>query len=93
MGKRLTEEVNDRVLPKESAYCSKFLWSISSIDDSQSLFHCLFFNHHKWLFENTGIWADSSAGRAPALQAGGHRFDPGNLHQNGPVAQLARAYD
>ena len=62
MGKRLTEEVNDRVLPKESAYCSKFLWSISSIDDSQSLFHCLFFNHHKWLFENTGIWADSSAG-------------------------------
>ena len=23
----------------------------------------------------------SSAGRAPALQAGGHRFDPGWLHQ------------
>ena len=23
----------------------------------------------------------SSAGRAPALQAGGHRFDPGQLHQ------------
>ena len=23
----------------------------------------------------------SSAGRAPALQAGGHRFDPGTLHQ------------
>ena len=23
----------------------------------------------------------SSAGRAPALQAGGHRFDPGKLHQ------------
>ena len=23
----------------------------------------------------------SSVGRAPALQAGGHRFDPGNLHQ------------
>ena len=23
----------------------------------------------------------SSAGRAPALQAGGHRFDPGRLHQ------------
>ena len=22
----------------------------------------------------------SSAGRAPALQAGGHRFDPGQLH-------------
>ncbi len=24
----------------------------------------------------------SSAGRAPALQAGGHRFDPDTLHQN-----------
>ena len=35
----------------------------------------------------------SSAGRAPALQAGGQRFDPANLHQNGPVAQLARACD
>jgi hypothetical protein len=23
----------------------------------------------------------SSIGRAPALQAGGHRFDPGQLHQ------------
>ena len=35
----------------------------------------------------------SSAGRAPALQAGGQRFDPANLHQYGPVAQLARACD
>ncbi len=25
-------------------------------------------------------WGFSSAGRAPALQAGGHRFDPVNLH-------------
>jgi hypothetical protein len=25
-------------------------------------------------------WGHSSAGRAPALQAGGHRFDPGWLH-------------
>ena len=38
----------------------------------------------------------SSAGRAPALQAGGQRFDPANLHQKksyGPIAQLARAHD
>lgn len=38
----------------------------------------------------------SSAGRAPALQAGGRRFDPDYLHHlssYGPVAQLARAYD
>ena len=42
-------------------------------------------------------WGVSSAGRAPALQAGGHRFDPGTLHQRsqgyGPIAQLARAHD
>ena len=78
------------------------------------------------------VWGYSSAGRAPALQAGGRRFDPDYLHQkplvlrgkpakrlprkrrhdgvselwrvrrskryevhvdDGPVAQLARAYD
>ena len=27
------------------------------------------------------MWGFSSAGRAPALQAGGQRFDPANLHQ------------
>lgn len=26
-------------------------------------------------------WGHSSVGRAPALQAGGHRFDPVCLHQ------------
>ena len=39
------------------------------------------------------IWGFSSAGRAPALQAGGQRFDPANLHQYGPIAQLVRAHD
>ena len=28
------------------------------------------------------IWGYSSAGRAPALQAGGQRFDPAYLHQS-----------
>ena len=28
------------------------------------------------------IWGISSAGRAPALQAGGHRFEPDILHSN-----------
>ncbi len=32
----------------------------------------------------------SSAGRASALQAGGHRFEPCNSHQHGPVVQLVR---
>ncbi len=40
------------------------------------------------------IWRISSAGRAPALQAGGRRFDPVILHHsiliNGPVVQLVR---
>ena len=27
------------------------------------------------------VWGYSSAGRAPALQAGGQRFDPAYLHQ------------
>ena len=28
------------------------------------------------------IWGCSSAGRAPALHAGGHRFDPDTLHHD-----------
>ena len=31
--------------------------------------------------EEPFLWACSSAGRAPALQAGGRRFDPGHVHQ------------
>ena len=47
------------------------------------------------------IWGYSSAGRAPALQAGGHRFEPDYLHQtflkegkkkHGLIAQLVRAH-
>ena len=30
----------------------------------------------------------SSAGRAPALQAGGHRFDPDRLHQASALAMF-----
>ena len=33
------------------------------------------------LIKEEQIWGFSSAGRAPALQAGGQRFDPGTLHQ------------
>ena len=35
-------------------------------------------------------WEFSSAGRASALQAEGHRFEPCNSHQIGPVVQLVR---
>src|SRR3989442_13302117 len=34
-------------------------------------------------------WGCSSAGRAPALQAGGRRFDPAQLHQNSKKSQEA----
>ncbi len=44
-----------------------------------------------------GMRAHSSAGRAPALQAGGHRFEPYCAHhkpvqwaERGPVVQLVR---
>ena len=38
------------------------------------------------------VWGLSSAGRAPALQAGGHRFEPCRPHHNLPVgfADVAR---
>ena len=36
-------------------------------------------------------WGFSSVGRAPALQAGGQRFEPANLHHHGSLAQLVRA--
>ena len=41
------------------------------------------------------IWGLSSAGRASALQAEGHRFEPYRFHilkENGEIAQLARAH-
>ena len=33
--------------------------------------------------DNFKMWGISSVGRAPALQAGGQRFDPANLHHKG----------
>ena len=45
--------------------------------------------------EISTIWNLSSAGRASALQAEGHRFEPYRFHilkENGEIAQLARAH-
>ena len=42
-------------------------------------------------FTATEKWTFSSAGRAPALQAGGHRFDPCNVHW--VVSSVGRAVD
>ena len=35
----------------------------------------------QWTKGESQRWGCSSVGRAPALQAGGHRFDPVQLHQ------------
>ena len=40
---------------------------------------------------NARAWGYSSAGRAPALQAGGQEFEPPYLHQYGLIAQVVRA--
>ena len=45
--------------------------------------------------QTSTIWNLSSAGRASALQAEGHRFEPYRFHilkENGEIAQLARAH-
>ena len=45
--------------------------------------------------ETSAIWNLSSAGRASALQAEGHRFEPYRSHvtkEYGEIAQLARAH-
>ena len=45
--------------------------------------------------DKTLMWGLSSAGRASALQAEGHRFEPYRFHilkENGEIAQLARAH-
>ena len=54
---------------------------------------CLIFEVQKELQKASGErtpcekWGCSSAGRAPALQAGGHRFDPVHLHQDRDVQE------
>ena len=43
---------------------------------------CILFRNLKSAIRNVSLGGFSSAGRAPALQAGGRRFDPVNLHQH-----------
>ena len=60
---------------------SRLFWVVSN--ELTSLVNCI------W------IWNLSSAGRASALQAEGHRFEPYRFHilkENGEIAQLARAH-
>ena len=54
------------------------------------IFFCYLYTNKSVEEHNT--WDLSSAGRASALQAEGHRFEPYRSHFYGGIAQLARAY-
>ena len=53
---------------------------------THQVLHCLV------LREYLKIWGRSSAGRAPALQAGGQRFDPARLHHKNLVKFTSRMF-
>ena len=72
------------------------------IPSGPKLCRCLIFEVRGEPLKSAKPRGYSSAGRAPALQAGGHRFDPDYLHQGiegleanrrryGLIAQLVRA--
>ena len=42
--------------------------------------------------QGSALWGCSSAGRAPALQAGGQEFDPPHLHQRDTKGRTKRSY-
>ena len=66
----------DHLLSKETS-ADEILWS-SVLRSVQSAGRFTLFNLEGVL--GASRWGFSSAGRAPALQAGGQRFDPANLH-------------
>ena len=54
------------------------------VDTKRTFLCALFTQALAWMSESDHLgqpWGHSSAGRAPALQAGGRRFDPDWLHQ------------
>ena len=54
----------------------------NEVSRNEFLFLILFNFEGLWILKRrkTLMWGFSSAGRAPALHAGGQRFDPANLH-------------
>ena len=65
---------------------------ISNKKELGHILHCLVLKDQESF---SFLWGYSSAGRAPALQAGGQRFDPAYLHQffkQGLIAQAVRAH-
>ena len=64
---------------------------LTSKVSSRDLNRCLILKVQETFGEK---WGCSSAGRAPALQAGGHRFDPVHLHhfreEEGQVGETHR---
>ena len=72
---RLDHLLSKETSGKANAFSSNVLRSV------QSDKYFTLFNLEGIALKKCTKWANSSAGRAPALQAGGHRFDPGTLHQ------------
>ena len=54
----------------------------NEVSRNEFLFFILFNFEGLWILKRrkTLMWGFRSAGRAPALHAGGQRFDPANLH-------------
>ena len=73
----------DHLLSKETSG-ETMISSVTSYRSVQSVRSFTLFNlegtEEFVLTKMDKIWGFSSAGRAPALQAGGQRFDPANLH-------------
>ena len=67
----------DHLLSKETVQNSK-----NEFLRNEFLFLILFnFEGLRIFKSDNSMWGFSSAGRAPALHAGGQRFDPARLHQ------------
>ena len=74
----------DHLLSKETSSRAKRLLVTSYGQYKMFSLYVIQFRGYSEYVPNNGEenkWGFSSAGRAPALQAGGQRFDPANLHQ------------
>ena len=65
----------------------------SKVRITDRLARCLILRVLPSLRKQRKIWGYSSAGRAPALQAGGLRFDPAYLHQKKRITNREKRID
>ena len=84
-------------LPEKNNRCvgnSSLTWlQVMMFTKQRALFRGKAKRYEAWLIgplKREKLRGYSSAGRAPALQAGGHRFDPDYLHQKGERTRARR---